>query len=107
MFRLQLTVPEGMPIELDQRFGEVEMTGVFGDTTIEMKAGEVRINTPRRAIKELSARAHIGEVSTNLGRKVITKEGIFAGSTEYFNERGHSSLVVNLAVGEINIVLTD
>ncbi|HXI12331.1 MAG TPA: hypothetical protein VNM92_06765 [Thermoanaerobaculia bacterium] len=107
MFKLHLSVPEGMSIELEQRFGEVEMKGLFGDVKVDMKAGEVRIETPRRAIRELSVRAHIGEVSTNLGEKVIRKEGIFAGTTDYFNQNGRSSLVVNLAVGEIDIILTD
>ena len=48
----------------------------------------------------------IGEVTTNLGEKIISKEGILAGRTEYYNEHGINSLIVNLAVGEIHIALT-
>lgn len=102
----EIMVPKGLSIRVLQKAGEIDIEGDFGNIDVQMKAGEVRVSVPKINVKELSARAHIGEVTTNLGEKIISKEGILAGRTEYYNEQGSNSLIVNLTVGEIHIALT-
>ncbi len=102
-----LHVPAGVAIDIEQSIGEVDINGSFGDIDLSIRIGEVSIRVPKRDIRHLSASAKIGEVKTNLGDRVITKEGLFAGETYYENETGRHDLRARVQIGEIEIELTD
>ena len=106
-FHLNVTLPDGVDLEIRQRIGELELEGAFGNIDIDMSIGEVTIHVPKKNIKELSARTTIGEVRTNVGDRIISREGIFAGRTHFYNDGGRSTLNVRLTIGEIDIALTD
>jgi hypothetical protein len=102
-----IQVPAGLAIDIEQSIGEVDIAGSFGDIDLALRIGEASIRVPKRDIRHLSASAKIGEVKTNLGDRVITKEGLFAGETYYENETGKRDLRVRVQIGEIEIDLTD
>ena len=105
--RATILVPAGTAIDIEQSIGEVDINGSFGDIDLSIRIGEVSIRLPKRDIRTLSASAKIGEVKTNLGDRLITKEGIFAGETYYENESGRGNLRVRVQIGEIDIDLID
>ncbi|HEY0591608.1 MAG TPA: hypothetical protein VGF40_07565 [Thermoanaerobaculia bacterium] len=102
-----ISVPAGMAVDIEQSIGEIDIAGSFGDIDLAVRIGEVSIRVPKRDIRHLSASAKIGEAKTNLGDRVITKEGLFAGETYYENETGKHDLRVRVQIGEIEIDLTD
>ncbi len=102
-----IEIPAGMSVDIEQSIGEIAISGSFGDIDLALRIGEVSIRVPKRDIRHLSASAKIGEVKTNLGDRVITKEGLFAGETYYENETGKRDLRVRVQIGEIEIDLTD
>jgi hypothetical protein len=104
-FDIHLTVPSSVAVEVRQKVGDIDVSGEFGDLFIDVSVGDVRIALPKRSIKELIAKATIGEVSTNLGDRIVTREGIFAGRTHYLNEGGHATLNVTVGVGDVAIDL--
>jgi hypothetical protein len=93
-------------VEVHQKAGEVKVAGSFGDIDVKMRAGEVTINTPKRNVRELLASTSVGEVHTNLGDRLVSKQGVFPGRTHYLNEGGRSMVSVDLMAGEVDIVLT-
>lgn len=103
--RLLVRAPEGTSLEVDQSIGELAVDGSFGHIDIELRIGEIRVRIPKRAVRSLSASAKIGEVETNLGDRIITKEGLFAGETLYENESGRHEVRVRVQIGEIDIEL--
>jgi hypothetical protein len=105
-FRLHLRVPSGINIEMNQKAGEVTLAGSFGDIDIHLNAGEVSLRIPKRSVRELLADVKVGEVNTNLGDRIIQKEGLFAGKTHFFNEGGRFVVNVGVLAGEVDIELT-
>ncbi|HUP63903.1 MAG TPA: hypothetical protein VM557_01310 [Thermoanaerobaculia bacterium] len=99
-------VPEKTAIRIEQSIGEIDLDGSFGDIDVDMKVGEITIRTPKKNIRRLAARTTIGEVETNLGDRLLTREGILAGETLYDNEAGIYDLSARSRIGEITIDLT-
>jgi hypothetical protein len=103
---MRLEVPAGVDIRLDSSAGEVDLEGNFGDIAIEMGAGEIDVRVPRATVRELNASCRIGEVRTNLGSEIVTREGILPGRTHFFNAAGKSHVNVHVTVGEVDVTLT-
>lgn len=104
-YTLDISVPEGTAVEIRQGAGDVRAEGTFGDLYVDVNMGNVKVKVPKRSIREVSANSRIGEVNTNLGDRIVTKEGLFAGATHYLNEGGVSMLEVAVRVGDVDIDL--
>jgi hypothetical protein len=103
---LRLDLPPGVDIAFDTTAGEVDVVGDFGDVSVDLRAGEVNVRVPRKSVRELNASCRIGEVRTNLGTEVVTKEGLFPGRTHFFNPAGKSHVNVHVTTGEVDVTLT-
>jgi hypothetical protein len=104
---LRLDLPPGVDVKFRTTAGEIDMAGDFGDIDIDLRAGEVRLRVPRARVRELKASCRVGEVRTNLGTEVVTREGILPGRTEFFNPQGRTRVSVHVTAGEVNVTLTD
>jgi hypothetical protein len=102
---LRLDLPAGVDIAFETSNGEIDLAGDFGNVDIDLRAGEVDVRVPRTKVRELNASTRIGEVHTNLGREILTHEGILPGKTHYFNAAGSSNVNVHTTVGEIRVTL--
>lgn len=105
-FRATIDVPVGLDVDIETRYGELQLDGSFGDIDIDMGAGEIRLRTPRANVRELNASVRIGEVHANLGDYSEVHEGIFPGSTHFINAGGRSRINVHTTVGELHVTLT-
>jgi hypothetical protein len=76
------------------------------DIDIDMRAGEIDVKVPKATVKELNASCRVGEVRTNLGHEVITREGVFPGRTKFVNAAGKSHVNVHVTAGEVDVTLT-
>lgn len=103
---LRLDLPPGVDVEFDTSAGEVDLDGDFGDVSIDLRAGEIDVRVPRAKVRELNASCRIGEVRTNLGTEIVTREGIFPGRTHFFNAAGRTHVNVHVTAGEVNVTLT-
>jgi hypothetical protein len=106
-YKIELTIPAGIDLEIGTHFGEVRLDGSFGDIDVDLRAGEVHIRTPRANIHELDASALVGEVHTNLGNRTISREGLFPGTTHYVAEGGKYSIRAHVTAGELHVHLTN
>lgn len=105
-FRTTIDVPVGLDVDVETRYGELQLDGSFGNIHIDMGAGEIRLRTPRANVRELTASVRIGEVHANLGDSSEVHEGIFPGSTHFINVGGRSKINVHTTVGELHVTLT-
>ncbi|HEX8616698.1 MAG TPA: hypothetical protein VF911_03835 [Thermoanaerobaculia bacterium] len=103
---LRLDLPPGVDVQFDTTAGEIDMTGNFGNIDIDLRAGEIDLRMPRAMVRELNASCRIGEVRTNVGTELITKEGLFPGTTRFVNPAGRSRVNVHVTAGEIDVTLT-
>lgn len=103
---LRLELPAGVDVTFETTAGEVDMAGDFGDVDIEMTAGEIDLKLPRARVRDLSASCRVGEVRTNLGKEIVTREGVLPGRTKYFNAEGKTHVYVHVTAGEVDITLT-
>ena len=102
---LRLDLPAGVDVEFDTSAGEVDIAGDFGDVSVDLRAGEVDVRVPRAKVRELNASCRVGEVRTNLGSEIVSKEGILPGRTHYFNPKGKSHVNVHVTAGEVDVTL--
>jgi hypothetical protein len=103
---LVIELPPGVDVQFETSAGEIEMTGTFGDIDIDLRAGEVDVRIPRAGVRDLHASCRVGEVRTNLGTEIVTREGILPGRTKYFNAGGTSHVNVHVTAGEVDVTLT-
>lgn len=103
---LRLELPPGVDVEFETSAGEVDLAGHYGNIDIDLRAGEVDIRIPKAGVRELRASCRVGEVRAHLGKEIITREGIFPGSTKYFNAAGKNQVSVHVTAGEVDITLT-
>lgn len=103
---LKLEVPAGVDLDFETTAGEVTIIGTFGDVDVDLRAGEIEMRTPRRGVRELNASCRVGEVRTNLGDEIVTREGILPGRTKFFNADGKSHVTLHVTAGEVDVVLT-
>ena len=102
---LRLDLPAGMDVAFETTAGEIDLAGDFGDVDIDLRAGEIDVRVPRTKVRELNASCRIGEVHTNLGREILTREGILPGKTHYFNAAGKTHVNAHTTVGEVRVTL--
>ncbi|HEX7705888.1 MAG TPA: hypothetical protein VF701_05455 [Thermoanaerobaculia bacterium] len=105
-YDIRLDLPPGIDVKFATAAGEIDMAGSFGDIDIDMRAGEIRLRLPKEQVRELRASCRVGEVKTNLGDEVVTREGIFPGRTEFFNAGGRSRVRAHVTAGEVHVTLT-
>ena len=102
---LTIDVPANVDVDAQTHFGEVRLDGAFGDIDVHLRAGEVDVRTPRANVGSLSASSLAGEVHANLGDRVVTREGLFAGRMQ-FSGSGKSDVSVHVMAGEVRVTLT-
>lgn len=105
-YEISIEIPAGMAVDIRTRYGDVEVEGTFGDLDIDLRAGEIDVRVPRATVRELRASCRIGEVRTNLGDEIITREGVFPGRTRFVNPSGTAFVNVHTTVGEVRVELT-
>ena len=103
---LKLDLPPGIDVKFETNAGEIDMAGHFGDIDIDLSAGEIDVRVPRSTVRELNASCRIGEVRTNLGTEIVTREGLFPGKTHFYNAAGRAHVNVHTTVGEVDVTLT-
>lgn len=106
-YKATITLPRGIDVNVDQSVGELKMAGEFGDVEINIGVGDLDLKLPKRDVKELIASATVGEIRSDLGERVVTQEGLFAGSTQFINDNGRTMVKVRIRVGDAEIELTD
>jgi hypothetical protein len=102
---LRIDLPPGVDVAFETTAGEIDMAGDFGNVDIDLRAGEVKVRVPRANVRELTASCRIGEVHTNLGREIVSREGILPGKTHYFNAAGRTNINAHVTVGEVDVTL--
>jgi hypothetical protein len=103
---LRLDLPAGVSVEFETTAGEVDMAGDFGDIDIDMRAGDIELRVPRASVRELNASCRVGEVRTNTGTELTSREGVFPGKTKFVNPAGKSRVNVHVTAGEVDVTLT-
>lgn len=103
---LRLDLPPGVDVKFETSAGDVDVAGDFGHLDIDLRAGDVKIQMPRARVRALDASCRVGEVNTNLGTQIVSKEGLFPGRTHFFNAAGTSNVKAHVTFGEVNVTLT-
>lgn len=106
-FDLDLHLPAGIPVEIRQNAGTLEMEGSFGDLDVKLGAGDVMLRMPRTVLGELDAATTVGDLKTDLGPRIVEKSGVMAGSTVFVNDQGTSKVRLRVRAGTIDVRLTD
>jgi len=104
---LTVELPIGVDVEIDTRYGAVNIDGAFGSIDTDLRAGEVHVRTPRVNVRDLTASVSIGEVHTYFGDRYIENEGVFPRVARFHNANGRSDVNVRSTFGEVHVTLTN
>jgi len=105
-YRLTIEVPRGLAVDVETKYGELTLEGEFGNIDADLRAGEIRLRTPRDSVHELNASVRIGEVHTDFGEDREDHEGVLPGTTHFINANGRSRINVHTTFGELHVTLT-
>jgi hypothetical protein len=105
-FEVKLELPPGVDVEINTRYGEVQVDGVFGNVTADLRAGEIRVRSPRANVRAVNASVRVGEVHADTGAESMSGEGLFPGVLHYVNAAGKSDINVHTTFGEVHVTLT-
>jgi hypothetical protein len=105
-YRLTIEVPRGLAIDVETKYGELTLEGEFGNIDADLRAGEIRLRTPRGSVHELNASVRVGEVHTDFGEDREDHEGVLPGTTHFINANGRSRINVHTTFGELHVTLT-
>lgn len=103
---LRIELPPGVDVKFETTAGEVDMAGHYGHVDIDLRAGEVDLRMPQANVRELKASCRVGEVRTLIGNQRTSREGVFPGTTSYFNAAGRNIVRVHTTAGEVRVTLT-
>jgi pyruvate kinase len=102
-----IEVPRGVSVELATKYGEIHIDGTFGDIDVDLHAGEIHVNVPRRDVHDLDASVRVGEVHADYGDSRVSNEGVFPGTARWTNPNGgRSRISLHTTAGEIHVRLT-
>jgi hypothetical protein len=104
---LTVELPAGVDVEVNTRYGAVNIDGAFGSIDTDLRAGEVHVRTPRANVRDLTASVSIGEVHTYFGDHYIENEGVFPRVARFHNASGRSDVNVRSTFGEVHVTLTN
>ena len=104
-FEVTIEVPSSAAVDVETHFGELRMEGSFAGVDVDLRAGEVSLRMPRADVRSLDASVTVGEVHTNLGDRVLSREGVFPGHTR-FEGTGRADVNVHVTAGEVHVTLT-
>jgi hypothetical protein len=104
---LTVELPPGVDVEVNTRYGAVNIDGAFGSIDTDLRAGEVHVRTPRANVRDLTASVSIGEVHTYFGDHYIENEGVFPHVARFHNASGRSDVNVRSTFGEVHVTLTN
>ncbi|MGA7615012.1 MAG: hypothetical protein WBX15_07515 [Thermoanaerobaculia bacterium] len=103
---VRITIPRHVNLEVHQKVGDLSVSGEYANMDLNLRVGNVTVTAPRQQIREVNAGARVGKTITNIGDRIVTKEGLFAGRMQFFNEGGKATLRVTVEVGEIRLDLS-
>jgi hypothetical protein len=104
---MTVELPSGVDVEVNTRYGAVDIEGAFGSIDTDLRAGEVHVRTPRSNVRDLTASVSIGEVHTYFGDHYIENEGVFPRVARFHNASGRSDVNVRSTFGEVHVTLTN
>ena len=102
---LRIELPPGIDVEFETSAGEVDLAGDYGDIDIDLTAGEIDVRIPKAGVRELNASCRVGEVRANLGKEIVTREGVLPGRTKYYNASGKTHVTLHVTAGEVDVTL--
>ena len=104
---IRLDLPPDIDLDIETRFGEVTVEGTFRSVRAELSAGEIDFRAPRKTVGELNASCRVGEVHADLGDRIVTREGIFPGTTHWINNQGKGQVDLHVTAGTVRVRLTE
>ncbi len=105
-FDVTIEVPPGTAVQFLTNYGNVDAHGSFGDLDVALRAGNVSVTTPRAEVRQVNAACRVGTATTNFGEEIVQREGVLPGSTQYFNQEGHTRIHAHVTAGNLIVTLT-
>lgn len=103
--RGRILVPQGKALEVDLPAGELKITGVRGDLSVDVGAGEVAIVMHEGDVRSVRLGVGIGEASLSVTGRSIEGSGWLGHKVRWGEGSGASRVAVNLGVGELDVTL--
>ena len=105
-YRVTVEVPPGVDVAFETAFGDVDIDGLFGSVTVDLRAGEIHAAFPREMVKDLTASVRVGEVHASVGDRRIDNEGVFPRAAKWTNPSGgRASVKLHTTAGEVHVTL--
>ncbi|MFK8031086.1 MAG: hypothetical protein AB8G18_12695 [Gammaproteobacteria bacterium] len=103
----QIEVPNHIPLRIIMGYGELSVSGIESDLTIDMKAGEVSVEAPLSQVRKVWADANFGDARLHgtTSEETGGRRFLVGAESSWDDGPGQHDIVVNLGAGDVTISL--
>ena len=104
---LQLVVPPALALVIDMGVGEVDLSGVEGDITIDLGVGDVHVAVPEQAVRSVGIDVGIGDARLSPRQEGAHRSGFLnlGNEVDWQEGRGQARLTIDVGVGDAQVRL--
>ena len=105
--KLEVQAPRHSPLQIVMGYGELRARDLESDVSVEMKAGEVDIQMPSRAVENVQLAARFGDASMRIDGEAIEGERpwLVGAKVAWREGRGSHDVNVRLRYGDVRVSL--
>jgi hypothetical protein len=98
-------VPRSLALDLNIGAGEVRISGLRRDLSIDMGAGELVVRMAEKAVRAVRVNLAVGAVQIHQGGRTREYARLVGGPVRWNGGKGPSEIDVNLGAGEVDVTL--
>lgn len=98
-------VPRSLQVELNMGAGEVNVTGLRHDLSIDLGAGEIIVRMLERHVGSVDVNMAVGETTIHQGGKTHEYARVLGGPVRWREGKGEAGIEVNVGAGDVDVTL--
>lgn len=102
---VRVTVPRDLPLQADLGVGELGVSGMEADLSVDLGVGNVNIVMPESAVRSVSIDTGVGEANVYAAGQRIEGSGFISKDVKWTKGEGKARVSVDLGVGDAEVRL--
>lgn len=102
---VRVTVPRDLPLQADLGVGELGVSGMEADLSVDLGVGDVNIVMPESAVRSVSVDTGVGDANVYAAGQHIEGSGFISKDVKWTKGEGKARVSVDLGVGDAEVRL--
>lgn len=102
---VRVTVPRDLPLQAELGVGELGVSGMEADLSVDLGVGDVEIVMPESAVRSVSIDTGVGDATVYAASQRIEGSGFISKDVKWTKGEGKARVSVDLGVGDAQVRL--